>query len=40
MYPNVYIEDIDISNIKLNKIEEKISQIEESYQSKKVILKS
>ena len=24
MYPNVYIEDIDISNIKLNKIEEKI----------------
>ena len=37
MYPNVYIEDIDISNIKLNKIEEKISQIEESYQSKKVI---
>ena len=40
MYPNVYIEDIDISNIKLNKIEEKISQIEESYQSKKVIFQS
>jgi len=40
MYPNVYIEDVDISNVKLNEIENKISLIEEKYQTKKVIFKS
>ena len=40
MYPNVYIENVDISNVKLNEVENKISVIEEKYQTKKVIFKS
>ena len=40
MYPNVYIEDVDISNTNLSKIEEKVASIEENYQAKKVVFTS
>ena len=40
MYPNVYIENYDISNVSLSKLKEKISKIEEEYQSKKVVFKN
>lgn len=40
MYPNVYIENYDISNVSLSKLKDKISKIEEEYQSKKVVFKN
>lgn len=40
MYPNVSVENYDISNLKLNNLEQKINQIEEQFQSKKVIFKN
>lgn len=40
MYPNVYINDYDISNLKINKIEDSINKVEENFQTKKVIFRT
>ena len=38
MYPNVYINDYNISNLKINKLEDKVNKIENDLQSKKIVL--